>query len=81
MVIDLSPQAFHEKLDALHARSPMLIDNGNTGMLANSDVTLGYSYDGVGALTITVLQKHSLKAKLATEGLIEKSITGLFATL
>lgn len=81
MVINLTPQAFQQKLDALRAKSPTLIANGNSGMLSNSDVTLGYSYDGVGALTVTVLQKHSLKAKLATEGLIEKNINAIFATL
>jgi len=81
MVIDLTPQEFQRKLDALRSKSKTLIANGNTGMLSNGDVTLGYSYDGVGVLTVTVLQKHSFKAKLATEGLIEKSITGIFATL
>lgn len=81
MVINLTPQDFLHKLDALRAKSKTLIANGNTGMLSNSDVTLGYSYDGVGILTITVLQKHSFKAKLASEGPIEKSITGIFATL
>jgi hypothetical protein len=81
MVIELTPQAFQQKLAALHAMTPNIVENGKTGMLSNSDVTLSYSYDGVGALTVTVLQKHSLKAKLATEGLIEKTINRTFATL
>ncbi|HEY0797431.1 MAG TPA: hypothetical protein VGD64_16780 [Acidisarcina sp.] len=81
MVINLAPSEFQRKLDALRAKSKTLVANGNTGMLSNSDVTLSYSYDGVAALTVTVLQRHSFKAKLATEGLIEKSIAGIFATL
>jgi hypothetical protein len=81
MVINLTPPEFQRKLDVLRSRSKNLIANGNTGMLSNGDVTLGYSYDGAGVLTVTVLQRHSFKAKLATEGLIERNIAGLFATL
>ncbi|HEY0759709.1 MAG TPA: hypothetical protein VGD59_10685 [Acidisarcina sp.] len=81
MIISLTPQEFQVKLEALRAKNPKLVENGNAGMLSNSDVTLGYSYDGASSLRVTVLQKHSFRAKLASAGTIDKSIAVIFATL
>lgn len=81
MVINLSPPEFQRKLQALRTKNVKLLDNGKRGMIVNDDVTLGYSYDGKAALTITILQKHSLRAHIASEGTIDDHITDLFATL
>jgi len=81
MVIELSPEEFARKQAALQVKYPQAVADGNEGTISSSDVTLGYFYDGTGSLRVTVLQKHSMRAKFAPEALLEKSVRDMFATL
>ena len=48
------------------------------GTMTNSDVTLGFSYDGAEKLETDVTARHSLEAKLAPQATIDARIAKMF---
>lgn len=80
MILSLTWEQF-AKLQSALSQAPgvkLEITSASEGVLTTSDVELGLSYNGSSELTVTVLKKLSIKAKMATESIIESKVTAMF---
>ena len=79
MTLTITPAQF-ASLKAQLAQAPGVILDPLTptaGTLSNSDVELSYSYDGSAVLTVEVIARHSLMAKISPEQMIDEQIETL----
>lgn len=81
MQIAVTPTQFSAIEEKLSVTQGLKLTQGATdsGTLLTPDVTLSYSYDGVGVLSVEVIAKHSVLARFASEATIEEHINSIFA--
>ena len=76
----LTPDQFDKLQTVLSTASGAKLEmsGAKSGTLTTSDVTLLCVYDGTCTLYVTVEARHSFKAKIAPESLIESKVTAMF---
>lgn len=77
----LTPAQFsllEEKLSVQQSGFKLTPSSALVGSLLTPDVTLSYVYDGTANLNVILIAKHSLKARLASDGAIQSKIQELF---
>lgn len=78
ITIPLTPDQFEKAQLALDAGVPSHVADQTSGTVTSHDIDFNYTYDGA-TLTMDITARHTMKAKIASDGQIRSHIEEMLA--